>query len=141
MVINREDPVQPPPVETSWARIDAWLAEHAPETLRAFRPPPSKEEIAEAEGELGVTFCPDLVASPLCRRVHGRFPSRGDGYHPGRPPGPGARYNGAEALRRFVRYPLVAGGMAVLHARLSPDWCDEVLTDLAAVRAETPGSP
>ncbi|MFI6283197.1 SMI1/KNR4 family protein [Streptomyces sp. NPDC051018] len=66
MVINRDDRTAPPPVEESWARVDAWLAEHAPETLRALRPPAGKEEIAEAERTLGVTFCPDLVASLLC---------------------------------------------------------------------------
>ncbi|MFJ4767627.1 SMI1/KNR4 family protein [Streptomyces uncialis] len=54
------------PVEESWARIDAWLARHAPKTLRSLRPPASKEKIAEAERALGVTFCPDLVASLLC---------------------------------------------------------------------------
>lgn len=64
--INGDDRTVPQPVEESWARIDAWLARHAPRTLRSLRPPASKEEIAEAERTLGVTFCPDLVASLLC---------------------------------------------------------------------------
>ncbi|MEU0689580.1 SMI1/KNR4 family protein [Streptomyces uncialis] len=66
MVINGDDRTVPQPVEESWARIDAWLARHAPETLRSLRPPAGKEEIAQAERALGITFCPDLVASLLC---------------------------------------------------------------------------
>ncbi|MFJ7423787.1 SMI1/KNR4 family protein [Streptomyces uncialis] len=66
MVINKDDRTVPQPVEKSWARIDAWLARHAPKTLRSLRPPASKEEITDAERTLGVTFCPDLVASLLC---------------------------------------------------------------------------
>lgn len=52
-------------VQDSWNRIDAWLREHAPRTFATLRPPAGDEEIAAAQGELGVTFPPDLVASLL----------------------------------------------------------------------------
>ncbi|MEU5162711.1 SMI1/KNR4 family protein [Streptomyces sp. NPDC020875] len=66
MVSNGDDRTLSPPVEESWARIDAWLVRHAPETLRSLRPPVTTEAIAEAERTLGLAFCPDLVASLLC---------------------------------------------------------------------------
>lgn len=55
-----------PTVEESWARIDAWLAEHAPLSRARLRPPASADEIASGERRLGVTFHPDLVASLRC---------------------------------------------------------------------------
>ncbi|MGW4346619.1 SMI1/KNR4 family protein [Streptomyces sp. NPDC004690] len=55
-----------PTVEDSWARIDAWLAEHAPLSRALLRPPASPGAIAAAEQRLGLTFHPDLVASLRC---------------------------------------------------------------------------
>lgn len=55
-----------PAVEESWARIDAWLAEHAPLSRARLRPPAATDVIAEAERRLGVTFHPELVASLRC---------------------------------------------------------------------------
>ncbi|MFF9342590.1 MULTISPECIES: SMI1/KNR4 family protein [unclassified Streptomyces] len=52
-------------VQASWARIDAWLREHAPRTFATLQPPAGDDEIAAAQEELGVTFPPDLVASLL----------------------------------------------------------------------------
>ncbi|GGY94521.1 SMI1/KNR4 family protein [Streptomyces poonensis] len=55
-----------PTVEESWARIDAWLSEHAPLSRARLRPPAAPGEIADAERRLGVTFHPELVASLRC---------------------------------------------------------------------------
>ncbi|MFJ6793907.1 SMI1/KNR4 family protein [Streptomyces sp. NPDC091268] len=52
-------------VEDSWDRIDGWLREHAPRTFATLRLPAGREEIAAAEGKLGVVFPPDLVTSLL----------------------------------------------------------------------------
>ncbi|WP_217166410.1 SMI1/KNR4 family protein [Streptomyces sp. AC512_CC834] len=59
-------PPPSPTVEDSWARIDAWLSEHAPVSRALLRPPASPGEIAEAEQRLGVAFHPELVASLRC---------------------------------------------------------------------------
>lgn len=55
-----------PTVADSWARIDAWLSEHAPLSRARLRPPASPEAIADAEERLGLTFHPELVASLRC---------------------------------------------------------------------------
>ncbi|MET9764144.1 hypothetical protein ABZ016_34665 [Streptomyces sp. NPDC006372] len=55
-----------PAVEDSWARVDAWLARHAPRTRATLRPPASQAGIEGAERTLGVSFPPDLVASLRC---------------------------------------------------------------------------
>ncbi|MDQ1015626.1 hypothetical protein [Streptomyces afghaniensis] len=55
-----------PAVEESWARVDAWLARHAPLSHAMLRPPASPAGIADAERALGVPFHPDLVASLRC---------------------------------------------------------------------------
>ncbi|MFF8228105.1 hypothetical protein [Streptomyces caelestis] len=55
-----------PAVEESWARIDAWLARHAPLTHATLRPPAPQAGIEDAERTLGVSFHPDLVASLRC---------------------------------------------------------------------------
>ncbi|WP_399892080.1 SMI1/KNR4 family protein [Streptomyces sp. BBFR51] len=60
------DPPPSPTVEDSWARIDAWLSEHAPVSRALLRPPASPGEIADAEQRLGVAFHPELVASLRC---------------------------------------------------------------------------
>ncbi|MFE6667498.1 SMI1/KNR4 family protein [Streptomyces sp. NPDC057697] len=52
-------------VEQSWARIETWLAEHAPVSHGLLRPPALPEDIAAAELRLGVTFPPDLKESLL----------------------------------------------------------------------------
>ncbi len=55
-----------PSVADSWARIDAWLAAHAPASMAALRPPADPDSIADAQYELGVEFPPELVASLSC---------------------------------------------------------------------------
>jgi hypothetical protein len=55
-----------PAVEESWARVDAWLARHAPLSHATLRPPASLAGIEDAERTLGVPFHPDLVASLPC---------------------------------------------------------------------------
>lgn len=55
-----------PAIADSWARIDAWLAHHAPLSHAQMRPPASPSDIAAAEHTLGVTFHPDLTASLAC---------------------------------------------------------------------------
>ncbi|MYR43875.1 SMI1/KNR4 family protein [Streptomyces sp. SID5910] len=66
-MMSTTSPGQPlPTVEDAWARIGAWLAEHAPLSRARLRPPASPEEIADAERRLGVTFHPELVASLRC---------------------------------------------------------------------------
>ncbi|MGA5897077.1 hypothetical protein [Streptomyces venetus] len=55
-----------PAVEESWARVDAWLARHAPRTHATLRPPAPRAGIEAAERTLGVPFPPDLVASLRC---------------------------------------------------------------------------
>ncbi|HEX5567791.1 MAG TPA: hypothetical protein VFY14_12830 [Streptomyces sp.] len=59
-------PKSPPSVESSWARIDAWLAEHAPLTHGLLGPPVPMEDIEAAQRRLGLVFHPDLVASLRC---------------------------------------------------------------------------
>jgi cell wall assembly regulator SMI1 len=55
-----------PSVAVSWARIDAWLAAHAPVSLAVLRPPADRASIAAAQHELGLEFPPELVASLSC---------------------------------------------------------------------------
>ncbi|WP_416978216.1 SMI1/KNR4 family protein [Streptomyces sp. T028] len=55
-----------PAVEESWARIDLWLARHAPLSHARLCPPASTEEIEAAERALQVDFPADLVASLRC---------------------------------------------------------------------------
>ncbi|PPS88094.1 SMI1/KNR4 family protein [Streptomyces sp. MH60] len=59
-------PPPSPTVEDSWARIGAWLSEHAPVSRALLRPPASPGGIADAERRLGVAFPPELVASLRC---------------------------------------------------------------------------
>ncbi|MEU5595257.1 SMI1/KNR4 family protein [Streptomyces sp. NPDC020298] len=56
----------PAAVEGSWARIDAWLARHAPVSHARLRPPAQASDIEAAERTLGVRFHPDLRASLRC---------------------------------------------------------------------------
>ncbi|WP_437723468.1 SMI1/KNR4 family protein [Sorangium sp. So ce861] len=53
-------------VTRAWARIDAWLAEHAPPIAADLRPPATDEQIARLEA-LGFAY-PDELAASL--RVH-----------------------------------------------------------------------
>ncbi|MFB6579457.1 SMI1/KNR4 family protein [Streptomyces sp. NPDC056402] len=55
-----------PPVATSWQRIDAWLALHAPARLAELAPPASPHTIDQLEVTLGVRLPTDLRASLLC---------------------------------------------------------------------------
>ncbi|MEU9338585.1 SMI1/KNR4 family protein [Streptomyces sp. NPDC048290] len=53
-------------VTESWARIDRWLARHAPDTHARLRPPASDADIEELARTMGVTLPDDLVASLRC---------------------------------------------------------------------------
>lgn len=55
-----------PTVEESWARIDDWLARHAPVSHSLLRPPASDADIENLRLELGVSLPDDLVASLRC---------------------------------------------------------------------------
>ncbi|GEC08635.1 hypothetical protein SSP24_62900 [Streptomyces spinoverrucosus] len=55
-----------PTVEESWARIDDWLARHAPVSHARLRPPTPDTDIEAAQRALGVSFPDDLVASLRC---------------------------------------------------------------------------
>ncbi|GAB3878019.1 hypothetical protein GCM10029964_028050 [Kibdelosporangium lantanae] len=50
-------------VNRAWARIESWLAAHAPATY--LDPPADHSAIAVAQKQVGVAFPPDLVASLL----------------------------------------------------------------------------
>ncbi|TWP53251.1 hypothetical protein FKR81_04585 [Lentzea tibetensis] len=53
-------------VTESWARIDAWLREHAPATFAKLAPPADQAEIARVQDEMELKFPQDLVDSLLC---------------------------------------------------------------------------
>jgi cell wall assembly regulator SMI1 len=55
-----------PTVEESWARIDDWLARHAPVSHSLLRPPASDADIENLRLKLGVSLPDDLVASLRC---------------------------------------------------------------------------
>ncbi|MER5637393.1 SMI1/KNR4 family protein [Kitasatospora sp. NPDC002227] len=55
-----------PPVAASWKRIDAWLAQHAPASFAALRPPATPDAIARAESLIGIPLPSDLRESLLC---------------------------------------------------------------------------
>ncbi|MFF8770470.1 SMI1/KNR4 family protein [Kitasatospora sp. NPDC015120] len=54
------------PVAESWRLIDGWLAEHAPASRAALRPPASPEAIDRTEEQLGFTLPADLRESLRC---------------------------------------------------------------------------
>ncbi|MCP2313654.1 SMI1/KNR4 family protein [Kitasatospora paracochleata] len=54
------------PVSSSWQRIDAWPAVHAPATLALLRPPAAADELESAQQSLGVRFSVDLRESLSC---------------------------------------------------------------------------
>ncbi|MFZ3471165.1 SMI1/KNR4 family protein [Streptomyces sp. 4.24] len=55
-----------PPVRASWARIDAWLREHAPASYAHLAPPADPTAIGAAQAEMGLRFPADLTDSLLC---------------------------------------------------------------------------
>lgn len=59
-------------VDQAWTRIETWLAEHAPVSAAALRPPADDESIAAAQRVAGVRFPAALVAS--LRRHDGADP-------------------------------------------------------------------
>ncbi|GAA0799106.1 SMI1/KNR4 family protein [Spirilliplanes yamanashiensis] len=61
-------------VNAAWARIERWLARHAPRTREELRRPASASAIADAQRRMSVDFPPDLVAS--LRRHDGSAPNR-----------------------------------------------------------------
>ena len=62
------DPSDPsvPSVSSSWRRIDAWLAVHAPTMLDSLRPPVTPDELESAQRALGVRFPDELRESLSC---------------------------------------------------------------------------
>jgi cell wall assembly regulator SMI1 len=54
------------PVTSAWARIDRWLAEHAPMTLALLNPPAGPHRVDAAQAKLGMHFPEDLAASLAC---------------------------------------------------------------------------
>jgi cell wall assembly regulator SMI1 len=52
-------------VTESWARIERWLARHAPDTYARLAPPASPSAVAEAEETLGLPFPEPLLESLL----------------------------------------------------------------------------
>jgi cell wall assembly regulator SMI1 len=50
-------------VDAAWARIESWLAGHAPRDATALGPPAAQSEIDAAQRQMAVAFPPDLVAS------------------------------------------------------------------------------
>lgn len=62
-----------PSISESWARIETWLAAHAPATFAALGPPASASAIDEAESILGLPF-PAALRESLLRHD-------GCGYH------------------------------------------------------------
>ena len=59
-------------VDAAWARIERWLARHAPATRAELRRPATDTEITAAQRHMSVAFPPDLVAS--LRRHDGSLP-------------------------------------------------------------------
>jgi cell wall assembly regulator SMI1 len=57
------DPAVTAAVNASWARIERWLAAHAPKSYASLRPPASPAAIARAQAALGRPLPPELVAS------------------------------------------------------------------------------
>lgn len=49
------------PVEQSWARIERWLADHAPASLAALNPPASAQAIERLQATLGYALPEQLV--------------------------------------------------------------------------------
>ena len=54
-------------IESLWRDLEAWLAEHSPETLAGLQSGATEAQIEEAEAQLGVRL-PDEVRA--CYRVH-----------------------------------------------------------------------
>ncbi|MEU3045625.1 SMI1/KNR4 family protein [Streptomyces sp. NPDC006984] len=54
------------PVSSSWQRIDAWLAVHAPTTLALLRPPVAADELESVQRALGVQLSVELRESLSC---------------------------------------------------------------------------
>lgn len=48
-----------------WNRLEAWLEANAQEVLHGLNPPATREQIATAEAELGISFPPDVVETFL----------------------------------------------------------------------------
>ncbi|MET9687334.1 SMI1/KNR4 family protein [Streptomyces sp. NPDC006514] len=56
----------PPPVRSSWDRIDGWLREHAPASYENLARPADPAAVEAAQAELGLRFPADLTDSLLC---------------------------------------------------------------------------
>src|SRR3712207_8524642 len=54
-------------MEGTWARIERWLAEFAPDVLKSLQPAATEEQISNAEAALGVTLPEEVRAS---YRIH-----------------------------------------------------------------------
>jgi cell wall assembly regulator SMI1 len=56
----------PSVVRAAWARIDAWLELHAPESFAELAPPADPAEVERAQQEMGLRFPQDLLDSLAC---------------------------------------------------------------------------
>ncbi|MFE1088997.1 SMI1/KNR4 family protein [Streptomyces albidoflavus] len=53
-------------VRDAWARIDAWMRAHAPDSYEVLAPPADPTAVEAAQAGLGVRFPADLLASLAC---------------------------------------------------------------------------
>lgn len=53
-------------VRDAWARIDAWLRAHAPDSSAVLAPPADPAAVEAAQAELNIRFPADLLASLAC---------------------------------------------------------------------------
>lgn len=65
VLIPRPGPRAAAPVARSWARIEAWFAEHLPDALATLRPPASEADLAALERQIGRPLPADFRASYL----------------------------------------------------------------------------
>ena len=63
-------------MQSTWARIERWLAESAPDVLDSLRPGATDERILNTEAALDVTLPDDVRAS---YRIHAASPPTGRG--------------------------------------------------------------
>ncbi|MFE7382455.1 SMI1/KNR4 family protein [Streptomyces zhihengii] len=70
----------PPSVRAAWARIDAWLAAHAPRSFALLAPPADPADVERAQQETGLRFPQELLDSLACHDG-----SHGSPVLPGRP--------------------------------------------------------
>src|SRR5205814_408244 len=65
VLIRRPEYREAAPVAQSWARIEAWFAEHLPDALASLRPPASAADLDALEERIGRPLTADFRASYL----------------------------------------------------------------------------